>query len=51
MNKLIIDKLYESVEKKGCVCVGLDTDINYIPKGFLNKFTNIEDAIFGFNQG
>ncbi len=50
MNKLIIDKLYESVEKKGCVCVGLDTDISYIPKGFLNKFTNIEDAIFGFNQ-
>ena len=32
---MIIDKLYESVEKKGHVCLGLDTDITYIPKGFL----------------
>lgn len=47
---MIIDRLYADVEKKGNVCVGLDTDLSYIPQGFLNKFTNIEDAIFEFNK-
>ncbi|MCY6957062.1 orotidine-5'-phosphate decarboxylase [Clostridium brassicae] len=47
---MIIDKLYESVSKKGNVCVGLDTDYNYIPKSFAKQFENIEDAIFNFNK-
>lgn len=47
---MIIDKLYESVEKKGHVCVGLDTSIEYIPKWVLDKNTSIEDAIFEFNR-
>ena len=25
---MIVDKLYESVAKKGVICVGLDTDIS-----------------------
>jgi orotidine-5'-phosphate decarboxylase len=36
---VIIDKLYEVVNKKGNVCVGLDTSVDYIPKEFLDKFT------------
>ncbi|WP_234121716.1 orotidine-5'-phosphate decarboxylase [Clostridium hydrogenum] len=47
---MIIDKLYESVKKNGHVCLGLDTDLSYIPKNFLDKYENIEDAIFNFNK-
>ncbi|SEF41364.1 orotidine-5'-phosphate decarboxylase [Caloramator fervidus] len=47
---MIIDKLYEAVEKKGPVCVGLDTSIDYIPKDFLKKFTSLYDALFEFNK-
>ncbi len=47
---MIIDRLFESVEKDGHVCLGLDTDLDYIPKEFLNRFNNIEDAIFNFNK-
>jgi orotidine-5'-phosphate decarboxylase len=47
---MIIDRLYESVEKRGPVCVGLDTAVEYIPKEFLNKFSFLEHAIFRFNQ-
>lgn len=47
---MIIDRLYESVEKKGPVCVGLDTAVEYIPKEFLGKYTSLEEAIFKFNQ-
>ena len=28
----IIDRLYKEVEKKGFVCVGLDTSLDYIPE-------------------
>lgn len=47
---MIIDKLYEKVEKNGPVCVGLDTDISYIPEEFLYSFEHLDDAIFHFNK-
>jgi len=47
---MIIDRLYESVDKKGPVCVGLDTSLDYIPKQFLNKYTFEDQALFRFNQ-
>lgn len=47
---MIIDKLFKVVEEKGHVCVGLDTDISYIPKNFMEKFNSIEDALFNFNK-
>ena len=47
---MIIDKLYESVSKKGIVCVGLDTSIEYIPKNIIEKTSTISDAIFEFNK-
>ena len=30
MDKLIIDKLYERVEERGGVCLGLDTALDYL---------------------
>lgn len=47
---MIIDRLYESVEKKGPVCVGLDTAVEYIPKSFLEKYSFLDQAIFRYNQ-
>ncbi|OPJ60307.1 orotidine-5'-phosphate decarboxylase [Clostridium oryzae] len=47
---MIIDRLYESVDKKGVVCVGLDTSLDYLPAEFLKSFENIEDALFNFNK-
>lgn len=48
---MIIDKLYEQVQSKGNSCVGLDTDISYIPKGLMSLHANFEDAIFEYNRG
>ncbi len=47
---MIIDRLYDSVEKKGPVCVGIDTAVEYIPKKFLDKYNDLEEAVFRFNQ-
>lgn len=47
---MIIDRLYESVNEKGPVCVGLDTAIDYLPEKFLNKYNYIDHALFRFNQ-
>lgn len=47
---MIIDRLYESVEKKGNVCVGLDTAVEYVPNSFKAKYENLEDALFEFNK-
>lgn len=48
--KKLIDRLYENVEKKGHVCVGLDTDLSYLPAGFSGRFRNKCDALFTFNK-
>ena len=47
---MIIDKLFKAVQEKGHVCVGLDTDLSYIPKSFMEKFSSIEEAVFQFNK-
>lgn len=47
---MIIDKLFEAVEKKGHVCVGLDTDIDYIPESFRKKQSSTSETIFQFNK-
>ncbi len=47
---MIIDKLFDSVEKKGHVCVGLDTALEYLPVGFSSKFESEEQALYRFNQ-
>lgn len=47
---MIIDKLYNEVEKKGSICVGLDTDISYIPKKYFEDNKVLSDVIFEFNK-
>lgn len=47
---MIIDRLYESVKNKGCVCVGLDTSVDYIPECFRSKYDTAGDAVFEFNR-
>ena len=32
-----MDKLYEAVEARGPVCVGLDTDFSYLPADFCGQ--------------
>lgn len=47
---MIIDKLFETVAQKGHVCVGLDTDITYLPSLFRAKFSSISEQLFQFNR-
>ena len=47
---MLIDRLYETVEKKGFVCVGLDSSIDYVPEKIKRKYLNIEDIIFNYNK-
>lgn len=45
-----IDRLFNSVAEKGHVCLGLDTDLSYIPQWFAKKYYTPEDALFEFNK-
>ena len=47
---MIIDKLFLHVAAKGHVCVGLDTDYEYLPANFAQSFSHIADALFAFNK-
>ena len=47
---MIIDRLFENVENKGNVCIGLDTALEYLPMEFKNKFVSEEHALYRFNQ-
>jgi len=47
---MIIDKLFSQVAAKGHVCVGLDTDYEYLPAHFSKAFAHISDALFSFNK-
>lgn len=46
----LIDRLHKRVANAGHVCVGLDTDLSYLPAGFSGRFRNKCDAIFTFNK-
>ena len=47
---MIIDRLYDEVNKKGNVCVGLDTSLDYIPEKMKKKYKDIDEVIFQFNK-
>ena len=47
---MIVYKLYESVAKKGVVCVGLDTDISYVPEYLQKEAGSAGEAVFLFNK-
>jgi len=45
-----IDRLYENVETKGHVCVGLDTAADYVPELERKKAQNDAEAVLAFNK-
>lgn len=45
----IIDKLYQRIEERGFVCVGLDTSLDYIPEK-MKEGKSTSQAIFDFNK-
>jgi orotidine-5'-phosphate decarboxylase len=45
-----MDKLYEAVEEKGHVCVGLDTAPTYIPPAERRRAASDSEAVFAFNK-
>lgn len=47
---MLIDKLYERVKERGVVCIGLDTDYEYIPGEFARSFESVEESLFNFNR-
>lgn len=47
---MVVDRLYESVKQKGVVCVGLDTDISYVPRELAEKAPTPGEAVFCFNK-
>ena len=46
----MIDRLVERVDKVGPICLGLDTDISYIPLYIRERNNSLEDMIFDFNK-
>ncbi|MFV0399597.1 MAG: orotidine-5'-phosphate decarboxylase [Oscillospiraceae bacterium] len=46
----LIDRLYERTATVGHVCLGLDTDLEYLPGDFRSRFSSDSDALFAFNQ-
>lgn len=48
--KKLIDRLYEAVAEKGHVCLGVDTDVSYLPEEFRAKFATPAEAVFAFNR-
>ena len=45
-----MDKLYEAVEARGPVCVGLDTDFSYLPPDFVDSTLSKGENIVRFNK-
>lgn len=45
-----MDKLYDAVASRGPVCVGLDTDISYLPEQLLDTAKTAGENIVAFNR-
>ncbi len=48
---MILDKLHQEALKKGPVCVGLDTQYDFLPEFLKEKDISTEENIFQFNKG
>lgn len=46
----LMDRLFQAVEEKGHVCLGLDTDLSYLPEGFTAQYRDEYEAMLAFNQ-
>ncbi len=47
---LMIDQLYRDVQKKGPVCVGLDTQYSFLPESLQKKDISHAESILTFNK-
>lgn len=47
---MIIDRLFERVEAVGNVCIGLDIDLEYIPREIKEEYGDISEQIYYFNK-
>lgn len=47
---MIMDKLYDNAKQRGPVCLGLDTDIAYVPECIVKDEGSIGERIFRFNK-
>ena len=47
---MIIDRLWERVEKQGPVCLGLDPTPELLPEGFSHRYQNMAQAYWAFNK-
>ena len=45
-----MDRLYAAVQARGPVCVGLDTDISYLPEDFVDSAKTAGENIVAFNK-
>jgi len=45
-----MDTLFYNVQKKGPICIGLDTAVDYIPESINKQYDCIEDRLFEFNR-
>lgn len=45
---MIIDKLYERVQERSFICVGLDTSFDYLPKKYQDM--GVAEGLFQFNK-
>ena len=50
MKKPLIDRLYQRVAQRGHVCLGLDTDLSYLPEELLSSGKSPADALVEFNR-
>lgn len=47
---MIIERLYEAVEARGPVCLGLDPSLELLPQGLLRTAGSLAEAYLKFNQ-
>jgi len=47
---MIMDKLKIAAEKKSPICIGLDTELSYLPKSLLQKDIALSEKLFLFNK-
>ena len=50
MTNTNMDRLYAAVQARGPVCVGLDTDISYLPEDFVDSAETAGENIVAFNK-
>jgi orotidine-5'-phosphate decarboxylase len=47
---MIMDRLFDKAKERGPVCLGLDTDLTYLPKCITTQDISIGEQLFRFNK-